>query len=758
MTDEYVAMDAATGEQLSSLDRNESGLLCLLMMAQYHGLQADPAKLRHEYGHTSFDTSMMLHAAKTLGFSAKLVCQPLERLHKAPLPCLALDVDGGFFILAKADLSSNGTHRQAPSTAPSMRSPEALRLLVQRPAEPPSVVTEETFVAQWSGELIFLTSKASFAEEVSRFDFSWFIPAVVKYRRLLGEVLLVSFVLQLIGLITPLFFQVVMDKVLVNHALQTLNVIAIGLLCATVFEVVLTGIRTYVFSHTSSKIDAELGARLFRHLLALPIAYFQSRRVGDSVARVRELESIRAFLTGNAMTLMLDLLFSVVFIAVMLWYSRPLTLIVLGSIPIYVALTFIFTPLLRARLNEKFNRGAENQAFLVETISGIDTIKAMAGEPRWQQRWDKQLASYVAASMSTTNIATVASNGVMLVSKLVTLGIMWMGATLVIDGQLTVGELIAFNMLAGQVSSPILRMAQLWNDFQQVGISMSRLGDILNVRTEIEGNKTRIPRLAGSIEFDQVSFRYRPDAPDVIRSMQLKIRAGEVIGVVGRSGSGKSTLTKLIQRLYVPDRGRVLIDGQDISIIDTASLRHQIGVVLQENVLFTRSVRDNIALLNPGAPIERVIQVAKLAGAHEFICELPEGYDTLVGEHGAGLSGGQRQRIAIARALIGNPRILIFDEATSALDYESEKIIQDNMRLICRGRTVIIIAHRLSAVRDAHRIVVLERGQIAEIGSHAQLLAKPKGIYRHLYQLQQGSQESTSSSMSESTNVEAVRS
>jgi subfamily B ATP-binding cassette protein HlyB/CyaB len=293
-------------------------------------------------------------------------------------------------------------------------------------------------------------------------------------------------------------------------------------------------------------------------------------------------------------------------------------------------------------------------------------------------------------------------------------------------------------MLSGQVASPILRLAQLWNDFQQVGISMGRLGDILNARTEIAGQKTRIPRIAGAIEFDQVSFRYRPDTADVLRSVSLKIQPGEVIGIVGRSGSGKSTLTKLAQRLFIPDRGRVLVDGQDIAIVDTTSLRQQMGVVLQENTLFTRSIRENIALSNPALPIEAIIEVAKLAGAHEFICELAEGYDTMVGEHGTGLSGGQRQRVAIARALLSNPRILIFDEATSALDYESEKIIQDNMRSICQGRTVLIIAHRLSAVREANRIVVMERGQIAEVGSHDELLQNPKGIYSHLYRLQQG--------------------
>ncbi len=542
--------------------------------------------------------------------------------------------------------------------------------------------------------------------------------------------MVISFVLQIIGLVTPLFFQVVMDKVLVNHAMRTLNVIAIGLLCATLFEALLTGIRTYVFANTSSKIDVELGARIFRHLLALPIAYFQARRVGDSVARIRELENIRSFLTGNAITLVMDLLFSFVFLAVMLLYSPWLTLIVAVSIPVYGALSIFFTPIFRAKLNEKFNRGAENQSFLVETISGIDTVKAMAVEPRWNQKWEKQLASYVSSGLSVNNVGMVASGGVTLVSKLVTVTIIWIGASLVVDGKLTVGQLIAFNMLANQVSSPILRIAQLWNDFQQVGISMLRLGDILNARAEVVGQKTRIPRVAGAIEFDQVSFRYRPDTPDVIRAVNLKIVPGEVIGIVGRSGSGKSTLAKLVQRLYVPDRGRVLIDGQDIAIIDTASLRHQIGVVLQENILFNRSIRDNIALSNPALPIEAVIEAAKLAGAHEFICELPEGYDSMVGEHGTGLSGGQRQRIAIARALITNPRVLIFDEATSALDYESEKIIQNNMRDICKGRTVLIIAHRLSAVRDSDRIIVIERGEIAEEGSHAELLTQAGGKFR----------------------------
>lgn len=708
-------------------DRPNTGLACLLLLARLHEVAADEAQLQHQFGREHMDVPTLLLAAQSLKLTAKAVRQDVSRFDKVALPAIAPLQDGRFMVVARYQAATDGNTKD-----------KAARVLVQHPGEPLAVMALDELQAVWTGELIFITSKANYAGETAKFDFTWFIPAIIKYRKLLGEVLLISLALQLIGLVMPMFFQVVMDKVLVNHALKTLNVIAIGLICATLFEAALTGIRTWVFAHTSSKIDVELGARLFRHLLNLPLAYFQARRVGDSVARIRELENIRSFLTGNAITLVMDLLFSFIFLGVMLWYSAWLTLIVVVSIPLYVLLSVLFTPVIRARLDDKFNKGAENQSFLVETISGIDTLKALAVEPRWTQKWDKQLAAYVSAGLSVTNVATFAGGGVTLISKLVTAAIMWLGATLVIDNKMTVGELVAFNMLAGQVSSPILRLAQLWNDFQQVGISMSRLGDILNARTELAAQKTRLPRLDGSIAFDQVSFRYRPDAADVLRGVSVQIKPGEVIGIVGRSGSGKSTLTKLVQRLYVPDRGRVLVDGQDIAIIDTTSLRQQIGVVLQENMLFNLSIRDNIALTNPTLPIEAIIQAAKLAGAHDFICELIEGYDTMVGEHGTGLSGGQRQRIAIARALISNPRVLILDEATSALDYESEKIIQDNMRSICQGRTVLIIAHRLSAVREANRILVMDKGQIVESGSHAELLQYPQGIYTHLYKLQQG--------------------
>ena len=545
--------------------------------------------------------------------------------------------------------------------------------------------------------------------------------------------------LQVFSLLTPLFFQVVMDKVLVHHGLTTLDVVAIGLLGVMFFETLLSGLRSYVFSHTASRIDVELGSRLFRHLVNLPLAYFQTRRVGDSVARVKELENIRSFLTGNAITLVLDVVFSIIFIVVMFFYSGWLTLVVVLSLPFYILVSALITPILRIRLNDSFSRGAENQAFLVETINGMDTLKSLSVEPQIIRKWDNQLAAYVSAGFKTQNLSNIANESVSFIGKLVTVTTLWLGARLVIDGQLSVGQLIAFNMLAGRVSQPIIRLAQLWTNFQQTGVSVQRLGDILNTRTETSQTaRSALPALKGLIEFDQVQFRYHPEGSEVLRNVSLVVQAGEILGVVGRSGSGKSTLTRLLQRLYVPERGRVLVDGMDLALADVSSLRRQIGVVQQDNMLFCRSIRENIALTDPGTPLESVIQAAKMAGAHDFILELPEGYDTIVGEHGSSLSGGQRQRVAIARALIGNPRILIFDEATSALDYESERTIQQNMKAICKGRTVIIIAHRLSAVRDANRIVVMERGQIVEQGSHTELLEHKAGHYSRLHRMQQG--------------------
>jgi subfamily B ATP-binding cassette protein HlyB/CyaB len=588
-------------------------------------------------------------------------------------------------------------------------------------------------------ELLLMTSREHIAGQKRAFDISWFIPALVKYRRPLRDVLIGSFFLQLVGLASPIFFQLVIDKVLVNQAMTTLEVLAVGLTAILVFETLLSALRNWLFAHTSNRVDAELSAALFRHLVALPLSYFEARRVGDSVARVRELESIRNFLTSNAVTVVIDLFFTIVFFAVMYLYSPLLTLIVALTIPIYVAISMFITPPLRARLDEKFKRGAENQSFLVETVTGIGTLKAMAVEPRMRDRWEKQFAGYIQTGWDVTVLSNWGSHLIQLVSKLTTVAILFFGAQAVIAGDLSVGSLVAFNMLSGRVAQPILRLSQLWQDSQQVRISVDRLGDILNSPAEPEHNPNRatLPPIKGRVEFDKVRFRYRPDAPEALRGVSLDVAPGEMIGIVGPSGSGKSTLTKLVQRLYVPEQGRVLVDGTDLALVDPAWLRRQVGVVLQENILFNRTVRENIALANPTLPMDRVIAAAELAGAHDFILGLAQGYDTIIEERGANLSGGQRQRLAIARALITDPRILILDEATSALDAESEEIIQNNLARIAQGRTVLIIAHRLSAVRPCNRIITVEAGEITEIGSHDELL-RAGGRYAQLHAKQTG--------------------
>ncbi|WP_322028030.1 type I secretion system permease/ATPase [Burkholderia sp. BCC1977] len=697
----------------------DPALSCLVTIARFHGIATDADQLRHAgaQGDQPFDADALILCARSIGLKARCVPLRIDRLDRAPLPALCLDKNGQHFIIARRDGSSVLTF-EANSTKPMLHALEGLS-------------------HRSTGSMLLFTSRASLTGELAKFDFSWFIPAVVKYRRLLLEVLAISFVLQIFGLVTPLMFQVIMDKVLVNRTYNTLAVVGITLFLGSTFEVALTGLRNYIFSHTTNRIDVELGARLFKHLIALPLSYFGVRRVGDTIARVRELESIRNFLTGQALTAVIDLFFSIVFIAVMCFYSVWLTIVVVLSLPIYAGVSASMVPVLRRRLNEKFARGADNQSFLVETVSGVETVKSMSVEPQFAKKWEMQLAAYVASGFRVTQLGNIGQQLIQYIGKLVSLGTLLLGAKLVIDGNLTIGELIAFNMMSQRVAAPVLRLAQLWQDFQQVGISMSRLGDILNTRIELRQSSQSMPVIKGDIRFEHVRFRYRPDGQPVLNDVSLDIRAGQVIGIVGRSGSGKSTLTKLLQRLYVPEHGTVRIDGVDLALADPAWLRRHIGVVLQENYLFNRSVRENIALADPGAPMAAIMHAAKLAGAHDFICELPQAYDTLVEEHGSNLSGGQRQRIAIARALLTNPRILIFDEATSALDFETERVIQNNMHAICAGRSVIIIAHRLNTVRHADQIIAMDKGHIVERGTH-EILRSTGGYYAHLLSLQAG--------------------
>jgi subfamily B ATP-binding cassette protein HlyB/CyaB len=703
-----------------ALDEADSGLQALCGIAAYFRIVATPVQLRRELSlHDRPVTAEdIVRAAQLIGLKARIVLSPdQDRLAALPAPTILLNSFGRFEVYG-GRLPSGDYRLVDPETRVDRALPLGELAVLARAA-------------------ILVSRKLGGAGvDPQSFSLKWFLPSIWRYRRPLGHVLLASLFVQIFALVTPLFFQVVIDKVLSHKSYDTLFVLVGALAVLGLFEVALQYLRTYALSHTTNRIDVELGRRLFHHLFHLPMAYFETRSAGQTVARVRELETIRSFLTGQGLFSALDILFTVVFLAVLLAYSWRLTLIVIISIPLYVLIATLVRPILRETIKEKFNRGAESQQMLVEAIVGAQTIKAAAVEPAMQTQWEERLAAYVSSSFDAGLIGAAGQGAIQYVSKLTTALLLLFGAKAVIDGELSVGELVAFNMISGQVAQPILRLSQIWQDFQQVQISIDRLGDILNVPTEplnlAHGN---LPPAKGSIEFRNVTFRYRPGAPEAMKAVSFQIMPGEVIGVVGRSGSGKSTLAKLIQRFYIPEQGQMLVDGVDVAQVNPAWLRAQIGLVLQENLLFNRSLHENIALANPTMSRAQVIAVSRLAGADEFISRLANGYDTIIEERGANLSGGQRQRIAIARALAMNPPILIFDEATSALDYESERLIQRNMLEIVKGRTVIIIAHRLQAVRHCTKIIGLHEGRIVEAGSHDELL-RINGLYARLWALQ----------------------
>jgi subfamily B ATP-binding cassette protein HlyB/CyaB len=712
---------AAPGQHASPIF-GDTGLIAVAMVAAYYRIAVDPVQLQHEMALKAAEATAedLVRAARRIGLKARLVnvARP-DRLASVPLPAVIGLRAGGFGILSAGP--QQGVYR-----------------LIDVLAQIPKDTSCDDIAASWDGTIILVTKRfGGIGVDPKTFGFTWFLPSIWRYRKALSHVLIASAFVQMLGLATPLFFQLVIDKVLVHKGWSTLVVLVVGLVVVGLFDTVMQYLRSYTLNHTTNRMDVELGRRLFHHLFRLPLGYFETRPAGQTVARVRELETVRSFLTGHALTSVLDLLFTVIFLAVLFFYSVELTLIVIAALPVYMLIATVIRPILREQIKEKFNRGALSQQFLVESIIGVQTLKAASVEPIMQAQWEERLAAYVRTSFDATMLGTVGQNTIQLVSKLTTALILLLGAQAVIDGTLTVGELIAFNMIAGEVVQPILRLSQLWQDFQQVQVSIERLGDILNAMPElVPRDLPTLPKPRGAIALHDVTFRYRPGGEPVLLSFSLAVNAGEVVGIVGPSGSGKSTVTKLIQRLYSPEQGQILLDGADIAQLDPGWLRRQISIVLQENLLFNRTIHENIALGEPSMSRARVMHVAKLAGADEFIGRLAQGYDTVVEERGANLSGGQRQRIAIARALATDPRILILDEATSALDYESERVIQDNMRAIVQGRTVIIIAHRLAAVRPCHRIIGIDRGRIVEEGTHEQLLARPNGLYARLWALQ----------------------
>ncbi|MBK1812695.1 type I secretion system permease/ATPase [Clostridium sp. YIM B02505] len=695
----------------------DTGLESVMIIFSFLGIEKSKNDLIQRYIKPleQFDDVKILKAFKDNDIKAKKKKYSIDKLQKAVTPAI-LKLENSYHVLLKI----------VDDTIMILNTKS---LTIEK-------LTLETVKSIWNGEIILLKKNNNVLKE-EVFNIKWFLPSILKFKKALLEVIFASLLIQLLSIAFPMIMQVIIDKVLVHRTLSTLNVLCGALVIVTVLDIVLNMSRTYVFTHTTSRIDVILGARLVNHLFRLPLKYFETRRVGDTVARVREVDNIRRFLTGAPLTSVLDIMFIFVYFILMFFYSKKLSLIVLITLPFFIVLSIVVTPVLKKRIDERFHRGAEEQSFLVESINASQTLKAFALENEFQKRWEEYLSRYTKASFKTILLGSYASNIAQFIQKVSDIVVLWVGAGLAMENHISVGQLVAFRMLSSRVSDPVLRLVQMWQDFQQTGISLKKIGDIFNTPTEdsIKSKKIRLKTLNGNIRFEDVIFRYNMEQAPVLKNIDFTINAGEIVGIVGRSGSGKSTVSKLIQRLYIAESGRILIDDIDINMIDQTWLRQQIGTVLQENFLFSGTIRENICINMTNATMEQVVSVSKIAGAHEFICKLPHGYDTSIGENGIGLSGGQRQRVAIARALLTNPKILIFDEATSALDYESERIIQDNLKEICKNRTVIIIAHRLSTLQDADRIMCIDKGILTEFGTHDELISK-QGIYSHLYNQQ----------------------
>jgi ATP-binding cassette, subfamily B, bacterial HlyB/CyaB len=584
-----------------------------------------------------------------------------------------------------------------------------------------------------------LTVAASNRAPTAKFGLGWFVPAIQKHQQVLIQVLIASCFVQLFGLANPIVTQVIIDKVLGQHSLDTLDILGVFLLGVAVFEALLTSLRTYLFTDTTNRIDLTLGAAVIDHLLRLPLRYFDRRRVGELAGRLNELENIRQFLTGTALTVVIDAIFSVIYIAVMLFYSWQLTLVTLGTVPLFALLTICISPIVRRQLEFKAERYADAQSYLVEVLSGMQTIKAQHLELKSRWQWQERYARYISAGFKSVLTFSTASSISGFLNKFSGLLLLWVGAHLVLANQLTLGELIAFRIIAGYVTSPLLRLIQIWQSFQETALSIQRLGDILDAPPEVDESDRHnisLPPIVGDIQYRDISFGFNPNSNLQLLNINLTIPAGTFIGIVGQSGSGKSTLTKLLPRLYEPTAGQISIDGYDIGKVELSSLRHQIGIVLQDSLLFNGTIHENIALTCPDASSDEVMAAAKIAAAHDFIMALPQGYNTNTGERGAALSGGQRQRIAIARAVLQNPRILILDEATSALDYNAEQQVCRNLHAAFQDRTLLFITHRLNTVKHADNILMMEQGSIAEEGTHTQLMDM-RGRYYCLFQQQE---------------------
>ena len=694
-------------------------MACLEMLAAFHGLPFRRDVMERITADKLHDRSASIQSMgellATMTFRVSQVDIPLNQLPRASTPCLAMvrEQPAVIYKIAKGEvlavLPEYGRVRFPVADLGSQES--AIRLLVITPG-PDS--------------------------QRKKLGLSWFLPQLRKYRRSLIEVLVASLVLQLLSLANPLIIQQIIDKVIAQQNLDTLYVLGLLLLLVAIFQGLLGAVRTYLFADTTNRIDIALGGEVIQHLLRLPLRYFDKRPVGELTTRIAELGTIRNFLTGTAITLLLDSVFSVIYIAVMVFYSGVLTVVSLGVIPLFLGLTIVASPLIRSQLRKQAEKNATTQSQLVEALNGVQTIKAQNAEMNMRWRWQRNYSAYISESFRTLLIGVSAGTAGNFLNELTGLLTLWVGAFLVIKGELTIGQLIAFRIISGYVIGPLLRLATSWQQFQQVALSIERLSDVVDAKAEGDGDakdQLPLPPVAGEVAFQGVVFRFNEGAPLVVKNVSFTVPAGSFAGIVGRSGSGKSTIMKLLPRLYEPEAGRILIDGYDIGKLELGSVRRQIGIVPQDSLLFDGSIRENITLTAPEATSEEIAHAARVACAHDFIMELPQGYGTRVGERGSSLSGGQRQRIAIARAVLQRPRLLILDEATSALDYITERQVCLNLKKEFEGSTVFFITHRLSTIRAADVILMMDQACLVEQGSHTELL-ELQGRYFALYNQQ----------------------
>lgn len=704
-------------EQQSSSD---CGAACLAIICRYWGKQFPIHVLRERanVGREGASLKSLAKAAEDLGFHARPVRASLGRLLEQRHPWIAHWEGSHFVVVYPA---------------------KGQRLIVADPAVGRRVMRPQEFQSHWTGYALLLDPTQRLRQtEIKQASLGRYLSALTPYRSLILQVIVFSLMIQLFGLVTPLFTQIILDRVVTERSLTTLNVFALGLLLFGVWGICMAGVRQYLLSYFSNRLDLTLISGFISHTLTLPLKFFESRRVGDIITRVQENQKIQRFLVQQVVLAWLDFLTGFIYLGLMLYYNWQLTLLVLALIPPIVLLTLGSTPLLRQVSREIFKEAADQNSVLVEMMTGVATVKSAAAERELRWRWEDHLTSQMNAQFRGQKLGIGLQTMGGLVHSIGSTALLWFGATLVIQDQLTIGQFVAFNMMLGYVINPVISLANLWDELQEVLVAVERLNDVFEAQPEELPQQPLLvlPPIRGDVQFEDVTFRYSDDEErNTLQAISFSVTAGQMVAIVGRSGSGKSTLVKLLAGLYHATRGRVLIDGHDIRHVSPPSLRSQLGVVPQECFLFSGTILENIALYRPEFSLEEVIEVAKLAEAHAFIQALPLGYSTKVGERGSSLSGGQRQRIAIARALLGNPRLLILDEATSSLDTESERRFQRNLTQIGRDRTTFIIAHRLSTVRHADTILVLDRGVLVEQGNHDELMSR-QGLYYHLAQQQ----------------------